>query len=101
MNLVPPSVLTPGQQGVQVEYPDWNAMVAYILQTAGYAIAFGQGTINGVPQFQALNCVPVSGMIISLGGTSSNPQWAMIAGILAAALAAQQYTVPNNSSGQT
>jgi hypothetical protein len=99
----PPSLLAPNQPGVQVQQYDWNAMLTFAWEVAGYAVAFSQGVTNGdaIPQFQALACAPAGGMVITLGGSSSHPQFALIAGVLSAAKAAQTFTVPNNSSGQT
>jgi|SRR5579862_302746 len=103
MNLLPPQTLNPNQPGVLVQKEDWNANTIFMQATAGYAVAFSQGVTNGdaIPQFQALNCTPAGGMVISLGGSSGNPQVALVAGVISWAPAAQNFTVPNNGSGQT
>src|SRR5580692_5924056 len=107
MALVPPQILAPNQTGVQVEETDWNALPAYLEQTAGLAVTAAQGFANGIPQSGApvppLTVTPGSGLhvVVGAGASSTAPLWALINAVFAACFAQQTFAVPSNSSGQT
>ncbi len=97
----PPSLLAPNQTGVMVEQTDWDNLLTFAFQVSGYAIALSQGVANGIPPSQNLGCTALGGMVIGLGPTGANANYALITGILCASTSQQQFTVPSNGSGQT
>lgn len=86
--------------GCQISYADWTQIVASVMQTVGSGAAFQQGELNAQTLLQPLTIAP-SGLQLSIGGTSTTPQYVLCQGLLCGSIAVQTFTVPANNGTAT